>query len=160
MSVGVIVALLVAGVLLLIAEVFVPGAIAGIAGVICLAVGIVMAFTHSPMFGLVALVSSVVFGLLAFWAWLKWLPQTSAGKRLFLSKDGSTWKGYQDENLLLLGRAGVAETILRPAGVALIDGRRVDVVTQGELLDKGQALKVVRVQGNRVVVAAADGAPA
>ena len=52
----------------------------------------------------------------------------------------------------LVGKEGVAETDLRPAGEARIDGRRVDVLTEGEYLVQGTRVKVVRVEGARVFV--------
>ncbi len=51
------------------------------------------------------------------------------------------------------GAEGVAYTSLRPSGTALINETRVDVVTDGEFLEKGTPLHVVNVEGNRVVVA-------
>ena len=55
----------------------------------------------------------------------------------------------------LIGQNGEAVTDLRPAGIALIGSRRVDVVSRGVLLDAGSFLRVIRVEGNRVVVEAA-----
>jgi membrane-bound serine protease (ClpP class) len=55
----------------------------------------------------------------------------------------------------LLGKSGRAVSTLRPAGIADIEGRRVDCVADGELLDAGTEVTVVRVDGNRVVVRAA-----
>ncbi len=47
---------------------------------------------------------------------------------------------------------GPALTQLRPSGVALINGQRVDVVTEGGLIERGAAVKVVTVEGARIVV--------
>ena len=52
----------------------------------------------------------------------------------------------------LLGKSGVAKTALRPSGSALIEGERVDVVTEGNLIEAGTPLRVVAVEGLRVVV--------
>ncbi|HEV3029325.1 MAG TPA: NfeD family protein [Planctomycetota bacterium] len=52
----------------------------------------------------------------------------------------------------LLGKEGQAQTILRPAGIALIEGKKVDVVTAGENVEKGSRVKVTKVEGNRIVV--------
>ena len=49
--------------------------------------------------------------------------------------------------------------MLRPAGFALIDGERVDVVSDGEPIEAGTAVEVVRVDGNRIVVRRAGDAP-
>jgi membrane-bound serine protease (ClpP class) len=55
---------------------------------------------------------------------------------------------------LVLGRTGIALSPLRPAGVAQIDGERVDVVSDGTFIDAGAAIQVIRVEGNRIVVRA------
>ena len=54
----------------------------------------------------------------------------------------------------LVGSVGAALTVLRPAGKARINGRLMDVVSDGPFVDAGQAVEVVRVNGNRVVVRA------
>ena len=51
-----------------------------------------------------------------------------------------------------LGRTGTALSPLRPAGIAEIDGARVDVVSDGGFIDAGTTIEVTRVDGNRVVV--------
>lgn len=58
----------------------------------------------------------------------------------------------QEKHRQLVGKTGVAQTHLRPAGAALIDGQRVDVVAESERVDAGARVEVVAVQGNRVVV--------
>jgi membrane-bound serine protease (ClpP class) len=63
--------------------------------------------------------------------------------------------GYtsQSEGLLTLkGKAGTALTDLRPAGAAMIESRRVDVVSRGEYIEKGASIVVLAIEGNRVVV--------
>ncbi len=52
----------------------------------------------------------------------------------------------------LRGRTGIANSYLRPAGVALIDGQRVDVLTQGEFIAEGTPIRVTRVEGARIFV--------
>jgi membrane-bound serine protease (ClpP class) len=47
---------------------------------------------------------------------------------------------------------GTAASYLRPAGIASIDGQRVDVLTEGEFIAAGTAIRVVRVEGARVFV--------
>ncbi len=51
-----------------------------------------------------------------------------------------------------LGKNGLAATVLRPAGSALINGEKVDVVTEGEFIESGTPVEVVRIEGVRVVV--------
>jgi membrane-bound serine protease (ClpP class) len=78
--------------------------------------------------------------------------KTRLSEKIFLQ---STEKGFRStsENLEdLKGRTGISLTTLRPSGKALIDGRKVNVVTEGVFLDRGSKIKVVMVEGNRVVV--------
>jgi hypothetical protein len=56
----------------------------------------------------------------------------------------------------LQGRKGEAATRLVPSGKARIDGRVYDVITDGRMVDKGQAIKVIEAIGNRVVVVPSD----
>lgn len=50
------------------------------------------------------------------------------------------------------GKEGVAITPLRPAGTALIEGERINVVTEGAFVERDSSVTVVEVEGNRVVV--------
>jgi len=54
----------------------------------------------------------------------------------------------------LLDQVGIAQTNLRPSGTAMINGQRVDVVTEGPMIEQGATIKVVAVEGMRVVVRA------
>jgi membrane-bound serine protease (ClpP class) len=60
--------------------------------------------------------------------------------------------GIDNTRTDLLEKTGVAKTALRPSGTAVIDGERVDVVTEGNLIEPGTPVRVVAVEGLRVVV--------
>jgi membrane-bound serine protease (ClpP class) len=65
------------------------------------------------------------------------------------SEEGfSASKGFED----LLEKEGVTVTPLHPSGIAHIDGRRVDVLSMGEMVPRSTRIKVIEVRGNRVVV--------
>jgi membrane-bound serine protease (ClpP class) len=55
-----------------------------------------------------------------------------------------------------MGAQGEVLATLRPSGVARLDGRRVDVVSRGEMIEAGARVRVIELLGNRVVVAEAD----
>ena len=55
------------------------------------------------------------------------------------------------------GRSGVAESFLRPAGIARFGKHRVDVLTEGDFVDKGERVVIVRTEGNRVFVRKEEG---
>ena len=63
-------------------------------------------------------------------------------------------KGYSapDDHSSLAGKEGVALSTLRPAGTAIIEGDRVDVVTEGEFIEKDTPIRVLGVEGTRVIV--------
>ena len=52
----------------------------------------------------------------------------------------------------LTGKSGIALSSLRPAGTALIEGERIDVLTEGEYIEKDTRIRVERVEGNRIFV--------
>jgi len=86
---------------------------------------------------------------------IKVFPRTPWGRRFILS--GPTFAGDEGRQAVehvaeLVGQEGVATTTLRPSGVARIGERRVDVVTRGEMIPSGTAIRVLEVSGNRVVV--------
>ena len=108
-----------------------------------------------------------IFTILVLYFGLKYIPRTSWGSGLVLRQpegeeqrptatevstltpEGGT---VEEQFKNLVGKTGVAQSDLRPAGVALVEGRRVDVVAEGAMIDAGSRIKVVAVQGNRMVV--------
>jgi len=152
MGVETIIALVVAGLLLIFLEVFVPGGVLGVVGGVALLAGIVAGFVRGVYWGLGLLLSSLLVGLVGFYLWVKYFPRTRVGKKLILQNDAHDWHSFDDLNAALVGKEGVAHSTLRPAGTAMIDGKRVDVVTRGEMIDRDCRIRVVEVEGNRVVV--------
>lgn len=69
---------------------------------------------------------------------------------LFISRRAGGKLGMAKPDLL--HRTGVAITQLQPSGAAFINGKRVDVISEGALIDRGASIKVVAVEGLRVVV--------
>ena len=147
----------IAGILLIAAEMFFPGfGIAGGIGILLLFVGVIMtAKTVAQGFIMGAVILVILAVLLAIL-----LRSASKGRlsRSIVLRDrtdaASGFSGTEDMHALV-GRKGSALTVLRPAGIADIDGVRLDVVTQGEFLNSGAAVEVVEVEGNRIVVRAA-----
>ena len=147
-----VVTLLVAGAALLMLETILPGMIAGVLGFICLIAGVAQGFVElGPRQG-----GYLLLGVLAFLGagtalWLRFFPDTRFA-RVFISQ--SEVGGLNVEKPELVGRVGTALTALRPSGMALIEGRRVDVVTEGMMVERGAPVRVVAVEGLRVVVRA------
>jgi membrane-bound serine protease (ClpP class) len=151
---GTIIGLVIAGFLLVLFEIFVPGGILGVIGACLVVVGIVAAMIQDVAWGTGLLVISSAAGLFGFYLWLKFFPRSPMGRMVILENDAKDWHGFDPEQEKLVGKVGVSHTPLRPAGIAIVDGQRLDVVTRGERIPANQAVRVIEVEGNRVVVTA------
>ena len=164
------------GAVLLAVEIFViPGfGITGIAGISLMVVAMLMAMVqhapNMPVFDLprfrlyeatrnlsIALVGS--FSLMALLA--RYLPETRAFQRSMLttSLDGDTGCRASSPTDERVGATGTAGSDLRPAGIASIGGKRVNVVTRGTFVAKGASIIVAETHGNRIVVDLAPESP-
>jgi membrane-bound serine protease (ClpP class) len=97
----------------------------------------------------------VLLALAASRALLRVLPRLSWGRRLILETEllaGPGGAAAPEHDRRWLSKSSTAVTPLRPAGIASLDGERVDVVAEGAFIEVGQAIDVIRVDGNRVVV--------
>src|SRR6185369_10266295 len=145
-----VVTFILVGAALLLLETVLPGMIAGIIGFACLVAGVVMAYLNfeAPTANIVLLV--VVVGVVAgSLIWFKFFPDSRFAK-IFISE--RTVGDIGTDKPELLNQSGQALTALRPSGTAVINGKRIDVVTEGPFVEPGTAVKVVEVEGMRVVV--------
>lgn len=100
-------------------------------------------------------VISMVAAVVASFALLRFLPRLPFGRSLILKtelKAGVEGASAPESDSMWLGKSGKAFSPLRPAGIAEIEGERVDVVSDGELIEPGAPIVVTRVDGNRIVV--------
>lgn len=149
-----IITLLLVGAALLLLETVLPGMIAGLVGVGCLIAGVVLAYVDFGLrTGNLVLVIVLVGFVVGTLCWMRYLPDSPMA-RLFISR--GTIGNIGAEQPGLVGRTGTALTTLRPSGAALIEGQRVDVVSEGEMIQKGSQIKVIATEGLRVVVRAMD----
>ncbi len=135
------------------AELLLPGGIIGSLGGIVMIAGLVGIYmNYGFAYGTLASLITIFATLTLFFLWFKFFPRTKAGKRLLAENDAQEWRSYDPEYEKLLGQSGEAQTILRPSGKVMINGKKYDVVTQGEILEAGTPVKVIEVEGNRIVV--------
>lgn len=137
------------GLVFLFLEVFIPsGGILGFLSLGCIAFGIYGLFYQGrPLLGAGAIAGTSVAVILGIRFGLRRLSFSGS-----LPPDVVTSVDERIETLV--GKRGVALTPLRPAGMALIEGRKVDVVTLGDFLDRNVQIQVIDNAGNRVVVRA------
>ena len=151
------------GLLLLAVELFViPGfGITGILGILAILAGLVLSLlgagaTATSVVSAAARVAvSLLIAVVAAVALLRVLPRLPFGRQLILDTGLTAltgWASPPESDRRWLGKGGTTVSPLRPAGIADLDGERVDVVSQGEWIDAGSPIEVIRVEGNRIVV--------
>lgn len=142
------------GVILIVMEIFTAGfgifGILGLASVISsLALASVDIVSGLKSMGVAVLITIVVMGMLG-----KYLDKRGFWSKLVLQENLSeeesktTFKQKSE----LIGKIGVTLTQLRPAGTAKIGDMRYDVVSEGSFTDIHTAVKVIFVEGTRIVV--------
>ncbi len=153
---------LIGGIVLLGIEAFViPGF--GVVGILGMIVMIYAMFTMllpmAPTSGdvnaaLWGLVIAIIGGLFGLGLMIKRMLKTKAWSRISLAETETRSEGYSGSLGLeeMVGKSGVALTALRPAGTALIEGKRLDVVTPGTFIEIDTEITIIRIDGNRVVV--------
>ena len=152
--------LLLVGIVLLILEAFViPGfGIAGICGIIAILISLVVA-SPNPATAIWSVLIALVVAIAIIIFTLKNKKTRRVWRKLVLAEKTANDEGYitNDPSLLQYqGSKGTALTVLRPAGTALINGHRLDVVTSGEYINAGATVEVILVEGSRIVVREID----
>jgi membrane-bound serine protease (ClpP class) len=150
------------GLFMLIVEIGTPIPTFGIAGIIgivltigslFLALGGALSAVNSTR-ALWILSSSLTGFIVLVYFMIKYLPKTMWWKKFILTHEENEAQGYSAAASLdrFMGKEGVAHTLLRPAGIADIEGERVDVVSEAEYINPGTKIVVTKVEGTRVVV--------
>jgi len=149
------VGLFILGVVLLLIEIFlIPGfGLTGITGIILIFVSIFFTLGGGVKalysIGVVAIILLILFIIL-----LILFPKIPIWKKLGLKEKLDTEKGYTSYTKIdeLVGKEGVVITTLRPAGTIEIDGKRYDALSLGEFIEKGNKIKVIKVEGGKIIV--------
>ena len=98
---------------------------------------------------------ALLFSIIVTIVLARYLPRTSFGKHLILGDSQEHEDGYiaqmQDQSPLL-GLTGTTLTPVHPSGTAVIRDKRHDVVSEGEFINKNVVVKVIDVEGVRIVV--------
>jgi len=142
------------GVLLLAGEVFVPGAILGVIGAVCMMVGCVFSFIQfGTSGGLLATGVAVALLGLMLYIELIWLPKTRVGKRMIVqSTVSSTSQPPLAELSVVVGKTAEALTPLVPSGYVLVDGRRYEAYSQSGHVAKGATMRVTGLDNFRLIL--------
>ena len=152
------------GIVLLLLEIFViPGfGIAGISGIILILAGIFLSLVKHPLSAssiqlaraFYTLSLAIIITFIAIILMWRYLPHTGLWKRLVLSFKEAKKEGFQSaaSQKSYLGKTGKSATPLRPSGKAIIAGNTLDVITEGEFIEMDKEIKVIAVEGSKIIV--------
>lgn len=151
------------GVLLLLLEILViPGfGITGILGIILIFLGIFLSLIRHPsaapktqIIQAFYTLSSVIITFVTILLTWKFLPKTGLRRRVILDFSETKKGGFEPatSQAYYLGKTGKTLSALRPSGKAIIESNILDVITRGEFIDKDKKIKVIKVEGNKIIV--------
>ena len=146
--------LFVTGLILLVIEGIVPGfGLPGISGIIFVLVGIILAM-DSFQVALVSLSIAIIITTIVTIILVKLGYRSKLFQSIILSTEHRGDKGYVSAKPMeeYEGKIGKAITGLRPSGFVEIDGKRIDAISYGEYITKGESIKVVKVEGTKIFV--------
>ncbi|WP_425446112.1 NfeD family protein [Dethiothermospora halolimnae] len=147
-----------AGLVLIVIEALIPGfGIPGIGGIIFILASLVLAMDSLALAGgsiLIALILTVIstYLLIKYGQRSPYLDKIVLGTKQ-TKNDGYTSLSDKDK---YLNQRGVVVSYLRPSGTIEIEGKRVDAVSQGDFIKKGEVVKVIKVEGPKVIVKKID----
>ncbi|MCJ7813987.1 MAG: ATP-dependent Clp protease proteolytic subunit [Candidatus Atribacteria bacterium] len=152
--------LFIIGLLLILVEIFIiPGfGLVGIGGIAAILASIFLTFGNiiQATYSILIALSVSVIGIFLL---IKYIPSTRTWRKFVLSTEQKKELGYTvgtRDLKRLIGKEGVAITPLRPSGIAEVNGKKIDVITQGEYIISNSKIKIISVEGNKIVVEAID----
>ena len=144
-------------------ELFVPSAgMLGIVAALFLVGGITVGFTVSFGLGMTLMIVTLLAILLLFALMVKVWPKTPIGRRILITPvdspdDVLPHSEYLDAIHEAVGQLGIAKTKMLPSGIVMVNGKKFDALSDGLPIDQGEAIKVVAIKGNRIVVQPHEG---
>ncbi|MCR1897854.1 ATP-dependent Clp protease proteolytic subunit [Irregularibacter muris] len=157
-STGMIMVLFLLGLVFLLVEIFVPGfGIPGILGMILLVSSIIMASSSLEQ-AIISLIITAILTLIAFFVLIKFMPKNKFFDKLTLPTSLDTVSGYVgSENFKeYKDKTGVSVTPLRPSGSILVEGRKLDAVSENAFIEKGEKIHIIKTEGRRIIVRKID----
>lgn len=144
---------LLAGVALLVVEVFVPGfGLPGISGVVLIIVGIVLTWNqYGTAAGLSVMLIALALAGISVSISIKSAAHGKISRSDLILKDETPVAENEDLSALL-GQEGMTTSVLSPVGTAEINGVRLEVISECAYLAKDVPVQVYRIEGNHIIV--------
>lgn len=146
--------MMIAGFVLLVIEMYIPGfGLAGISGTI-LMIGGIAVMGPTPLQALILVLISVILLSIAFSLAMHSISKGRLSRsKLVLNEALNQKDSVEGVDLsCFVGMVGQTRTALRPAGIAEFDGVKLNVVSDGDFVNTQKHVRVERVEGNRIVV--------
>jgi membrane-bound ClpP family serine protease len=142
------------GIMLIFLEFFLPGAISGTLGLAALIASLFLAGENPLNMGISIFIAISISIAVLFFMIKVLRKKLILFNRMVLFDTAKKEDGYVSNvnRTDLLGKEGIALTVLRPSGTAVFNNERIDVVTEGDFIDQNAKITVVKVEGVRIVV--------
>ena len=143
---------LILGAALMIVEVFLPGfGLPGVSGIVLIGAGTVIIWLKAGALTALATLLVVIAVLAVLISYMmRRATEGGAHARIFLREKEELRSG--EDMQVLLGKQGRTTSVLRPAGIGDFDGVRLNVVTEGSIIERDRPIEIVNVDGARIVV--------
>jgi membrane-bound serine protease (ClpP class) len=144
----------VVGLMLIAVDFYLPSFVLAGVGVVLLLAATLIGYgvTGSMNKTIILFCAEAALGFSASYASIQYFPRTRTGRKMILSETQTGERAQSSQANNWIGREGVAHTPLRPAGAALVDGKRLDVVAESDMIEAGSRIKIIAVNDNRLVV--------
>lgn len=153
MPLGWIISLVLIGLVLIAVDFYLPGFVLGSIGIVLMLAALVVCYRNFGVNWACALfLAETLLGVGTAYASMQIAPRTALGRKMILSHEQTALRAGTEPPAELVGKLGVAQSLLRPSGSALIDGKRLDVVAESGMIERGCAVQVVAVDGTRIIV--------
>ncbi len=150
MSIGVIIALIILGIICIILEILVvPGGVVGIIGFLMMAGGVVIAYIqHGAVVGNITMIATVlvtIFGIV-------YILRSKSWRKLVLETKIDSKMNEVDHSKLSIGIEGIAISRLAPAGKGKFGDEIVEVASSHDFIDVNSEIVITKIEGNKIIV--------
>lgn len=143
------------GLILLVIEIIVPGfTLTGIAGIVLISLSIIQTVPNLA-YGIVMLVLVMISTIFLIVYMFKKGYTNGFIDKLILKEthmDNVDLEGKEETSLKLIGKEGRVVTDMRPSGTITINGEYLDAISEGTYIKKGESIKIIKVEGNKITV--------
>ena len=132
---------------------FLPGFVLASIGIVLMLTAVSLAYhDYGTTKAAVLFLAEVALGVGTGYSAIRYGPNTAAGKKMILAHEQTGQRAGATHAPELVGAEGTALTVLRPAGMGVFAGKRLDVIAESGMIEPNSAIKVVAIDGSRIVV--------